>query len=205
MFDHYFEVFDRLGESGYAILDAFLSTEEVAALRQRITDLEREGCFFKAGIGKLQHHTVNQSVRGDFIHWVDPAEEAANPEEQIVQRIVALRQWLNRHYFLALRDQELHLAHYPPGTFYKRHTDQFLQQQHRVLSVVLYLNPDWSIPDGGELQLYLPVGGPLLVEPRGGRLLIFRSNLEHEVLPTAVDRYSLTGWLLDQEVGLTFL
>ncbi len=206
MFDSFFSAFDRLGERGYAIIDGFLSPDQIEQLLQRFDVLAAAGAFDKAGIGKLQHHNVDRAIRGDYIHWVEPTlHSQPQPEEKLVDTIRALREWLNRHYFLALKDEELHLAYYPPGTFYKRHTDQFKQQQHRVLSVVLYLNRGWQPEHGGALRLYLPGEGTIEVEPLAGRLLVFRSHLEHEVLPTQVDRFSFTGWLLDQELGVTFL
>lgn len=204
LFDAHAEAFDRLGEQGYAVIDNFISPQMVDALLERFQVLAARGDFFKAGIGKLQHHTVDHTIRGDYIHWLEDEGED-NPEIQFAHRIALLRQWIHRQYFLALRDQELHMAHYPPGTFYKRHTDLFVQHQHRVLSVVLYLNKDWQPAHGGALRLYVDENREETIAPLAGRLLVFRSALEHEVLPTTIDRYTITGWLLDQETGVTFL
>ena len=38
----------------------------------------------------------------------------------------------------------------------------------------------------------------VVVEPHAGRLVVFLSELEHEVRATTVPRYSLTAWLLDR-------
>ena len=77
-----------------------------------------------------------------------------------------------------------------------------------MISFVLYLNADWQPGHGGELAIYPPEGEvPLLViPPKMGRLAVFRSELiPHAVLPTAVDRYAITGWMLDVPQALTFL
>lgn len=200
----YEEVVDRLGINGWASIDGFLSPNEVKALLIRFVQLEKEGVFFKAGIGKQQFHTVDKTIRGDLIHWI---EDTSNdePEQRVAQRIEDLMAYLNRTCFLGLRDFEMHMAHYPPGTYYKRHSDRFVQNPHRILSVVMYLNNGWQPSDGGELVILEESGTEHTLAPIAGRMVIFRSELEHEVLPTQVDRYSLTGWMLDQEVGLTFL
>jgi SM-20-related protein len=44
------------------------------------------------------------------------------------------------------------------------------------------------------------------VLPQAGRLVCFRSEqIEHEVLPATRPRFSITGWILDQLVGLKHL
>lgn len=197
------EKLDALADLGYMVLDDFIDLKFQEALRSEIRELEREGNLRKAGIGKLQLHIVKPSVRGDYIHWLGEEDEGAG--NQFLRKIIELRHDLHRELFLPLKDQELHYTHYPSGTFYKRHSDVFVQQQHRVLSVILYLNENWEEKDGGRLKLYLNVDKEISIEPKSGRLLIFRSEIEHEVLLTNTDRYSITGWLLDQETGLTFL
>jgi len=115
----------------------------------------------------------------------------------------AMRQ-LNRRLFLGLKDFETHFTHYPKGTFYKRHSDRFQANSHRVLSFVCYLNNNWLPEDGGQLLLFKD-GNTTVIDPIEGRIAIFQSQIEHEVLLTYNDRYSITGWMLDQMEGLTFL
>jgi SM-20-related protein len=38
------------------------------------------------------------------------------------------------------------------------------------------------------------------VQPISGRLVVFMSELEHEVLETKVNRYSITGWAHQREL-----
>ncbi len=87
----------------------------------------------------------------------------------------------------------------PPGARYGCHLDRFQDDDHRVISVSLYLNLDWSAEDGGALRLHLekPESGPYEdVLPAGGTLVCFLSGrFQHEVLPSRRDRLSVTGWL----------
>ena len=99
------------------------------------------------------------------------------------------------------------LAHYTDGARYVRHSDVGPQTPDRRLTCIYYLNPNWTRADGGELRLYLPAsrvresaGGvqpvdPCDVAPRMDRLIIFRSEIEHEVLPSAAPRLALSGWI----------
>ena len=80
--------------------------------------------------------------------------------------------------------------------------DQFKKDDHRKLSVICYLNHDWKDECGGQLRMYLPDGNREVL-PVAGRLVCFRSDqIEHEVLPATRDRFSLTGWILDQHSDL---
>lgn len=105
---------------------------------------------------------------------------------------------LNQLLYLSMKDFECHFALYPPGTFYEKHLDQFHGSRQRKLSFALYLNPDWVPKHGGSLRLHLPEGITDLA-PLAGNLAIFRSDtVMHEVLSTAVNRYSITGWMRDR-------
>jgi SM-20-related protein len=99
---------------------------------------------------------------------------------------------------LGLFELEAHLAVYPPGSFYRRHLDQFPGVGERTVTTILYLNQDWIQPGGGQLRLYTgPVDQRRYEEvlPLGGRLVTFLSaRFLHEVLPARRDRLSITGW-----------
>ncbi len=197
------QLVDQLAEEGYGLIDHFFSTSEVDAVINRFEDLSEEGKFQKAGVGKMQHFTVDKTVRGDYIRWIDP-QDKAEITATYVRRMRQLMAYLNRTCFLGLKDFEAHYAMYPAGTFYRRHADRFNHNAHRVISTVCYLNQGWEEKDGGQLRMYLP-DKQFDIAPFAGRLACFRSELEHEVLLTSRPRYSITGWMLDQHSGLTFL
>src|SRR5690606_27096523 len=112
---------------------------------------------------------------------------------------------LNHDFFLGLHRAEFHFARYDSGNGYARHMDQHRGQPHRRITLILYLTPGWREGDGGELCIYEPEAPDRerqRVEPRQGRLVLFRSELfPHAVLPARKPRWSLTGWFRnDQEL-----
>lgn len=197
-------VVDGLAETGYAVVDHFLMPDEVQAILQ-LDEFKPELLHFKkAGIGHQSEKQINESIRGDYIHWVD-REAAPDPLQVYLTRLNLMLQYVNQTLYLSLKDYEVHLTVYPPGTFYKRHLDQFKKDDHRKLSVICYLNNNWTSDAGGQLRIYLP-DAQLDVWPEAGRLVCFRSDqLEHEVLPATQPRMSITGWLLDQFADLRHL
>jgi SM-20-related protein len=201
-------VADSLAENAYAIIDNFLSDEESLSCLSVLKENKADGAFKKAGIGTLGMHQIDKSIRGDEIKWLDMNNLSA-PIKLYFEQVSAMMNYFNRTLFLSLKDVECHFAHYPAGTFYKRHLDLLKLSDHRKLSFVFYLNPDWKSGDGGELLLYMQENGAektVTVDPILGRLVVFRSELlEHEVALAHKSRYSITGWMLDQYKGTTFL
>ncbi len=195
---------DGLAEQQYAVTDHFLSDELTFQLLNRLQQIREEGELKKAGIGKHQQFQVDNTIRGDYIKWIDPGT-AKQITQHFLEKMQAIKDYLNQTCFLGLKDYESHFAVYPPGTFYKRHADRFQQNPHRIISCVFYLNPGWTAQDGGILRLYLDEGQTKDIVPIAGRLACFRSEIEHEVLPAHKTRYSITGWMLDQIGSLTFL
>ncbi|MFM9837082.1 MAG: 2OG-Fe(II) oxygenase [Cyclobacteriaceae bacterium] len=188
---------DGLAEEGYAIIDDFLSAEEVESILQLEGFKNGLNQFKKAGIGKSPEKQINESIRGDYIQWID-YNLAKAPLQGYIEKLRELISFVNQSLFLSLKDCEVHQTIYPIGSFYKRHLDQFKKDDHRKLSVISYLNKAWSEDDGGQLRLYLKEESKD-VFPLAGRLVCFRSDLlEHEVLPATRARLSLTGWLIDK-------
>jgi len=137
-------------------------------------------------------------VRGDAIQWLerdDPAEAVA----MLLERLDQLREALNQRLFLGLIEIEAHFAHYPTGASYRRHLDRFRSDDARTLSAVIHLGEPWRAEHGGELRLYVedPDGESSIdLPPLPGQLVLFLSGeIEHEVLPTRRDRYSVAGWM----------
>jgi SM-20-related protein len=195
-------VANGLADQGYAIVDQFLSQSEVEAIIKDEKFQLDIASFQKAGIGQ-QGKQINE-VRGDYIKWIE-SDDASPSLQTYLQRIRDLIQYLNQSLFLSLKDYEVHMTVYPVGSFYKRHLDQFKQDDHRKLSLICYLNEDWKETHGGQLRMHLPLG-MVDVLPIGGKLVCFRSDMiEHEVLPATRERYSLTGWILDQHLELKHL
>jgi SM-20-related protein len=195
---------EAIVENGYAVIDDFLSPQEVEAILQ-LDDFKSSLLQFKkAGIGQKGEKQINAEIRGDYIHWIDRTTAHA-PIQAYLSKLNELMAFVNRSLFLSLKDYEVHLTVYPPGTYYKRHLDQFKKDDHRKLSVICYLNENWKENEGGQLRIYL-AEGTIDVLPQAGRLVCFRSDLlEHEVLAATRERMSITGWILDQHADLRHL
>ena len=190
----YDQIADALVDTGYLILPSALpetlAQELYAHLRAHDDD-----DFQRAGIGREQDHQLHGQIRRDQIRWLGRNQTI---EAAYLNWMEGLREGLNRRLFMGLFDYEAHFAHYPPGAFYKRHLDAFRGQTNRILTTVLYLNPDWQESQGGELLIWPdPDSDQVMasVVPRMGTLVIFLSEqFPHEVLPATDDRYSIAGW-----------
>ncbi|HRI79643.1 MAG TPA: 2OG-Fe(II) oxygenase [Cyclobacteriaceae bacterium] len=191
------QIVDELAEKSFSIIGDFLTPEEVHVILHTDEFKNSKLHFKKAGIGRHSEKQIVESIRGDYIQWIDP-RTAPDAIRIYIDRLTVLMQFLNQSLFLSLKGAEVHLTRYPIGTFYKKHIDQFRQDDHRKLSAICYLNTGWKETEGGQLRMHLK-DGPLDVFPEAGKLVCFRSELvEHEVLPATRERYSLTGWLIDK-------
>jgi SM-20-related protein len=194
---------DQLAEQDYVIVDDFLSDKLYKQVRQFFSDVEETDKLKKAGIGTQQDFQLKAEVRGDFIYWLE--EERDTELTEIFELKNQLIQNFKRFCYLSLSGSEFHIAKYPVGTHYHRHLDQFNERSNRQITVLIYLNEHWQKGDGGELVIYKD-GKEILVEPIAKRLLLFKSDIiEHEVLTTNIQRYSLTGWLLHQPASVGYL
>lgn len=188
---------DLLATQGYAVVPDFLPAASVATLAEEAQSLRAAGQMRRAGVGKAAETSVNDDLRGDFIHWLD-ADACSPVQSAYLDCLEKLRLAVNRCLYLGLFDFEGHFAIYPPGAFYRKHLDQFREDSRRTLTAILYLNQDWQEAHGGKLRLYLDESGDgesLDIEPRGGTLVTFLSSrFWHEVLPANQERISITGW-----------
>ncbi len=184
---------------GYAIMDNFLSAQEVKDLSTTLLEYYEKGQFKKAGIGNQTQLQIISEIRGDYICWLEKSTlKICN--DLYFKKIENIISYLNSTCYLGITDVEAHFAVFPQGTHYKKHLDRFKNKDTRKLSIICYLNPIWEESNGGELAIYLPDenGKEQIIKilPNGGRLVCFESHkIPHEVLAANKDRYSLTGWL----------
>jgi SM-20-related protein len=190
-------LFQSLEQNGWAFSDDCVPRELVKELFTECQKSWGEGLFHEAHIGRGQEKSRHDEIRGDSILWLN-SEHSESASAKFAQWAMEFRKELNQRYFLGLRSEEFHFAHYPTGKGYQKHIDQHRGTQSRKISLVLYLNPSWSTADGGELCIYSSAPPSLETQrvlPQNGRLVIFRSDLiPHEVLPCFQTRWSLTGW-----------
>ncbi len=189
------ESLTHLQEQDWVLLENFFPESLLQDLLQRAQTLWSEGQFQAAKVGRGAEQQQATDIRSDWTHWVDLRDPIYS---QLAQSIQGLQNDLNRSFYLGAQSFECHLARYSQGQFYERHIDQSPSQKNqpgaRILSFVLYLNPNWNVGDGGELCLY-HVSPEIRIEPRWGRLALFRADsVPHAVMKSFKDRWSLTGW-----------
>lgn len=191
-----------LAERGWWLGTDAVDMDLVDDLRTDLDQLRDNDELERAGIGRDLDFQLAERVRGDRIHWLSRGSDA---QARLLAQMESLRQTLNESLFLGLFEFEAHYAHYPPGSFYRRHLDSFRGAANRIVSAVIYLNDDWRDGDGGELVLYAESGDEVLatIAPKAGSMLLFLSEeLPHEVLPARRDRFSIAGWYrLNASIG----
>jgi SM-20-related protein len=178
---------------GIAVRDRFLAPSQIRALADCARLRRARGDFDAARIGSSRSLQRREDIRGDSTCWITPPLWPA--EQTLLGELERLRWELNRETMLGLFELELHYAWYPPGAGYARHVDQPQGRAQRRVSLVLYLNEDWTQGAGGELRIFDAADGHRDIEPIAGRLVWFlTAGREHAVLPTRRDRLSVSGW-----------
>lgn len=196
-------IVEGLTTRGWVITHDFLTPEQLQQLTHESRQLWESGHFRRAGVGHGEQLKVRDEIRTDHVCWLDPA--TLTPAQKVYfDRLEQLRQAINGQLYLGLFEFEGHLAVYPPGSFYKRHSDQFRGVELRTVTCVYYLNEAWREEDGGQLRIYFNEEGEerhFDVLPRGGTLVTFLSGeYEHEVLLARRERMSMTGWFRRREL-----
>lgn len=195
---------DVLAENEFVVIDNFLTQEMYSIIRTHFIEKLKASDFHKAGIGALGDRIIKQEIRGDFTYWLNKQQDTAVLD--VFTLVNELQNAMRRLCFLPIADAEFHYAFYPPGAHYAAHLDQFSARSNRLISIVIYFNENWKIGNGGELKIFKDDDKFELIEPIARRCVIFRSDtVLHQVMPTSNDRYSLTGWLLKNPVGVGFL
>lgn len=182
---------DQLLDSGYLIIEDAIESNQFNQLQH-----------------EAQHHLayrdakiidgLAQRIRSDRIAWIESQPDSERADLTASQHFISLLNTLsdqfNRSFYAGIRRVEAHFACYKNGNFYARHVDNPQGQRNRVFSCVFYLNTDWTVSDGGELVLYTD-DQAVCVLPTANRMIIFDSNLPHEVKPAFRTRYSIAAWL----------
>ncbi len=183
-------VLAALRASGWGVFPDFFAPELMADLRHELWGRAEQDQLRPAGVGKEGQRL--SAVRGDYIRWLNGATP---PQRRFLAAMEALRLRVNRELLLGLEDLECHFAHYPPGAGYARHLDSFDSNNLRRLTVVAYLNPQWTPADGGQMRIFDGEAVIAEVQPRSGALVCFISEeIAHEVVATQRHRASIAGW-----------
>ena len=174
--------------------NCFLSEALANGLQQNIVQLQKDELMTAAGIGNEEVKDAKQKMRGDKIYWLDKKHDNIY-EQEFLQQIEDFIDHLNSTCYTGINAYEFHYAVYEEGSFYKRHKDQFKNDNNRKYSLINYLNRDWLEGDGGQLLVYQDETVQKIL-PRSQTAVFFKSDeIEHEVTKANRSRMSITGWL----------
>ncbi|MCE7066112.1 2OG-Fe(II) oxygenase [Dyadobacter sp. CY326] len=188
------ELIDSYIEGKVGIANDFLSPPLAAGLKSNLVSLLENKQLLSAGTGNDTEVVHNKLYRSDSIYWLDRKHNDPY-ENDFFDLMDAFVAHLNSTCYTGITGYEFHYALYQPGSFYKRHFDQFRNNSSRQYSMIMYLNSEWTEGNGGELRIY---NGDYEqdITPVYGKSVFFKSSeLEHEVLLTNKPRMSITGWL----------
>lgn len=185
--------FAELAEKSWVILP--FETEMALQLLQ--ASQSKSAHFRPAGINHSQMGQQQlESVRSDQIYWLDSKQtDLSSTEKKLLTGLTSLQAQLQNYFRIRLNEYECHYAVYQPGQRYQRHRDTLKANNKRIFSFVIYLNPDWTAADGGQIIGYNKNEVLFKIEPLAGQMLLFKSDIEHEVAESIRTRFSLTGWL----------
>lgn len=188
------ELINSFIDNKVGIADNFLNASLAGHLKENLLALYADKQLKSAGIGNGTFAVQNKSIRKDIIYWLDRAhnDKYENVFLDLMDNFVS---YLNSSCYTGITGYEFHYTLYETGSFYKKHVDQFRNNDSRKYSMIMYLNTGWQKEDGGELCIhhsdYLQN-----IPPENGKSVFFKSSeLVHEVLLTNKPRMSITGWL----------
>lgn len=192
------KIFDTLIDSfivnKVGIAENFLNEVLCLELKHNLETLYKNKLLLSAGIGNKTIIDHDKLIRNDKIYWLDRAHknQYENDFFDVMDRFVS---HLNSSCYAGITGYEFHYTLYEKGSFYKKHLDQFKNNESRKYSMIIYLNADWQQDDGGELCIH-HTKDLQKISPISGKGIFFDSSeLEHEVLTTNKPRMSITGWL----------
>ena len=187
------------------VADGFVADALAHELRATGRRMDAAGELRPAGVGTGPTHRQDSAVRGDRIAWL-PHDTEEFPLSILLRQFNALREALagSAPRWAPMRGGHCRcmLACYPTGSRYVRHRDTSPLLPGRVATAILYLNDDWKQGDGGELALHPDGAGAVssTVPPALGRLVVFDSRTEHEVLEfRGRERWAITSFMYRAE------
>lgn len=183
----------RIGDTGLDALatNGFWQIDDCFAA-PALHALQTESGFIDYRLANLTAGRHAREIRGDRIRWLD---DTCPYGMAYLRAIEHLASWFNATLYTGIQRCEAHYACYLAGFGYQWHTDNPHGRDERVLSAVFYLNDDWGAADGGELVLLDAHDTVQTCQPRANRLLIFNSDLRHQVNITQRTRYSIATWM----------
>ncbi|MCF9034555.1 2OG-Fe(II) oxygenase [Acinetobacter nectaris] len=180
------QIVNQLDEFGFSIIKQAYDDVFFTALNTEC--LSKMDKFRAAAI----QDGVISKIRSDHILWINETQSLAHKH---ILALESLSESLNQAFFLGIKNVEAHFACYNVGEFYALHRDNPQQKNHRVISSVFYIHKTWQESWGGQLRLQDKKMNWHMIEPTANSIVIFESNLLHEVITSKQKRLSITAWL----------
>lgn len=149
------------------ISNDFLNVILSGHLRDNLEVLFRNELLLAAGTGNEKLVVHNKLVRGDRIYWLDRSHNDPH-ENSFFDLMDSFIEYLNRTCYTGITGYEFYYTLYEKGCFYKKHLDQFQNNGNRAYSMVMYLNPEWVLADGGQLCIH-HAGHEQHISPMNGK------------------------------------
>jgi Rps23 Pro-64 3,4-dihydroxylase Tpa1-like proline 4-hydroxylase len=167
--------------------------------------------LYRMAISKREHFAHSRtSQRKHYPDWRKStviyddqlAGAAAQLEREIQIRLPEVLEALCMPAF-NISSFEIQLTSHNDGEYFKWHTDNGSRETaNRVLTFVYYLHRVPKRFSGGQLVIFLPDAGDVVLEPQNDSMVFFNSSAKHEVKPVACPsrlfedgRFTLNGWI----------
>lgn len=184
------QYFEKLAENSWVLIPF---EENIA--QQLLQSAKQHNANFKPA-ALARQNGINTEIRSDHIYWLDEKQNQLNLADiEILKWLTFFMEELRQYFRTSLTEIECHYSIYQNGQHYERHSDAPLTQNKRVFTFVIYLNKNWNPKDGGQIIGYRNQDTLFKLNPEMGQMLLFKSELEHEVLKAHQTRYALTGWM----------
>lgn len=184
------ENLESIDSKGWALVN--LPPEFCRALLTTAQSKFDDHLFKAAQISKSA--VAENTIRSDMTLWLEKTTTETS-ETQLWNFLETVKTELSDFFRIHLSHFECHYAVYKPGRFYGRHSDQTANNNQRFFSFVIYLNEGWAPTDGGQLKAYTAEDQVLFeIQPEFGKMIVFKSDIEHEVTEAFRSRWSITGW-----------
>ena len=188
-----------LNRRGYAVVDGVLGETWCHLLRDDIITLAERRLLGRNATHLVRRGTTSLLVKNNIFETEIGAHEEARVNAPHLATLYAdktLRDRLRDCVGGPLRSQSLKVQlNHGNGGCFPLHFDGDPALDDRVVTAVLYLNPDWSESHGGHLQLVPFPERPVDVAPLFDRLVLFASHdTLHRALPSQSVRFCVTLW-----------
>jgi len=204
------------GAEGLGFVDSFMAGGEADALRDWFLDLWKRGELQPGEVegGDVAQMTDKQSkFRSDeyiYLQEEGLATMLTNRLDRLVLHLAQEVPALKR--MKLMRGRPMATVYAGKGSRYAPHFDAVGNDNGRVLTCILYLNPFWHEGDGAQIRFWprsrglVREGHSIDVSPLHGRLLAFLCNSRnlHEVVPVTDNgcgdvRVAVSCWYYDSD------